>query len=103
MLAKWQVDKDDIPLQRLNCNEFAKAQCWTVVKKFSEKGVSGFKVSSEGQDAIQETKAAASKKEFDVLFVFMFDCIGRWEDETPFVIEWFVKHGIEVCRTQEGK
>ena len=26
----------------------------------------------------------------------MFDRIGRIDDETPFVVEWFVKHGIEV-------
>ncbi len=101
--TKGQVDKDDIPMQRLKCNEFAKAQGWTVVKEFSEKGVSGFKVSSEDRDAIQEIKAAASRKEFDVLLVFMFDRLGRREDETPFVVEWFVKHGIEVWSTQEGE
>lgn len=101
--TKGQVDKDDIPMQRLKCNEFAKAQGWMVVKEFSEKGVSGFKVSSEDRDAIQEIKAAASRKEFDVLLVFMFDRLGRREDETPFVVEWFVKHGIEVWSTQEGE
>ena len=85
--TKGQVDKDDIPMQRLKCNEFAKAQGWSVVKEFSEKGVSGFKVSSEDRDAIQEIKAAASRKEFDVLLVFMFDRLGRREDETPFVVE----------------
>ena len=35
--------------------------------------------------------------------VFMFDRIGRIDDETPFVVEWFVKHGIEVWSTQEGQ
>ena len=29
--------------------------------------------------------------------VFMFDRIGRIDDETPFIVEWFVKKaGIEV-------
>lgn len=60
-------------------------------------------MSSENRDAIQEIKAAASRKEFDVLLVFMFDRLGRREDETPFVVEWFVKHGIEVWSTQEGE
>lgn len=101
--TKGQVDKDDIPMQRLKCNEFAKAQGWSIVKEFSEKGISGFKVSSEDRDAIQEIKTAASNKEFDVLLVFMFDRLGRREDETPFVVEWFVKHGIEVWSTQEGE
>lgn len=101
--TKGQVDKDDIPMQRLKCNEFAKAQGWSILKEFSEKGVSGFKVSSEDRDAIQDIKAAAVKKEFDVLLVFMFDRLGRREDETPFVVEWFVKQGIEVWSTQEGE
>ena len=33
----------------------------------------------------------------------MFDRLGRKEDETPFVVEWFVKNGIEVWSTQEGQ
>lgn len=101
--TKGQVDKDDIPMQRLKCNEFAKAQGWSIIKEFSEKGVSGFKVSSEDRDAVQDIKAAALRKEFDVLLVFMFDRLGRKEDEMPFVVEWFVKQGIEVWSTQEGE
>ena len=42
-------------------------------------------------------------KKFDILLVFMFDRIGRIADETPFVVEWFVKQGIEVWSTQEGQ
>lgn len=33
----------------------------------------------------------------------MFDRIGRIADETPFVVEWFVKNGIRVWSTQEGE
>ena len=33
----------------------------------------------------------------------MFDRLGRIEDETPFVLEWFVKHGIEVWSVTEGE
>ena len=60
-------------------------------------------MSSEDRDAVQDIKAAALRKEFDVLLVFMFDRLGRKEDETPFVVEWFVKQGIEVWSTQEGE
>ena len=35
--------------------------------------------------------------------VFMFDRLGRREDEIPFVVEWFVKQGVEVWSTQEGE
>lgn len=33
----------------------------------------------------------------------MFDRLGRREDETPFVVEWFVKNGVEVWSTKEGQ
>ncbi|MDR0347627.1 MAG: recombinase family protein, partial [Coriobacteriales bacterium] len=33
----------------------------------------------------------------------MFDRLGRIDDETPFVLEWFVKHGIEVWSVHEGQ
>lgn len=33
----------------------------------------------------------------------MFDRLGRREDETPFVVEWFVKNGVEVWSAKEGQ
>lgn len=60
-------------------------------------------MSANDRDAIQELKEAALNNEFDILLVFMFDRIGRIDDETPFVVEWFVKHGIEVWSSQEGQ
>ena len=101
--TKGQVDKDDIPMQKTSCREFAERNGWTILKEFQEKGVSGFKVSASDRDAIQDLKTAAEKKEFDILLVFMFDRIGRIDDETPFVVEWFIKHGIEVWSVNEGE
>ena len=101
--TKGQVDKDDIPMQKTSCREFVERNGWTILKEFQEKGVSGFKVSASNRDAIQDLKAAAEKKEFDVLLVFMFDRIGRIDDETPFVVEWFIKQGIEVWSVNEGE
>lgn len=92
--TKKQVDKNenDIPMQKNACHDFVIRQNdWSILKEFSEKGVSGYKVSAQNRDAIQELKDAAVKNEFDVLLVFMFDRIGRIDDETPFVVEWFVK------------
>lgn len=90
-------------MQREACREFAQRMGWIVGKEFLEKGVSGFKVSATDRDAIQELKAAAIRHEFNILLVFMFDRIGRIDDETPFVVEWFVKHGIRVWSVQEGE
>lgn len=107
--TKRQVDKDkdsnenDIPMQKQACHRFAEQNGWVIVKEFLEKGVSGFKVSADDRDAIQDLKAAAERKEFDILLVFMFDRLGRRQNETPFVVEWFAAQGIEIWSTQEGQ
>lgn len=97
--------ESDIPMQRDACHEFVKHMPdWKIVKEFEEKGVSGFKVSAKDRDAILDLQEAAMKKKFDILLVFMFDRIGRIDDETPFIVEWFVKTaGIEVWSVQEGE
>ena len=103
--TKGQVDKqDDIPMQRRECMDFIERQKdWQFTAEFMEKGVSGYKVSVSKRDAIQEIRALAEKKQFDVLLVFMFDRLGRREDETPFLVQWFIEHGIEVWSTREGQ
>jgi len=98
-----QVDKEDIPMQREACREFAKSKGWVVTEEFFEKGISGYKVSSENREALQIIKKAAIQKQFDILLVFMFDRLGRRDDETPFVVEWFVKNGIKVWSVAEGE
>ena len=101
--TKGQVDHDDIPMQKIACRKFAQQQGWRVVMEKAEKGVSGSKVSASKRDVIQELRTAASNREFDVLLVYMFDRLGRIESETPFVLEWFVQHGIEMWSTHEGQ
>ena len=65
--------------------------------------MSGHKVRAENRDKVQIIKEYAKQGKFDILLVFMFDRIGRIADETPFVVEWFVKTGIRVWSTQEGE
>ena len=103
--TKKQVDKqkDDIPMQKIACHDFVEDKGWVIVKEFYEKGVSDFKVSAANRDAIVELKEYAIEREFDVLLVYMFDRLGRIDSETPFVLEWFVEHGIEVWSVQEGQ
>ncbi len=100
-----QVDKvkDDIPMQREACHAFAEEHGWMIVMEKYEKGVSGYKVSAENRDAIQDLKEAAMKQEFDILLVFMFDRLGRMQNETPFVVKWFADQGIEVWSVNEGE
>lgn len=103
-----QVDHDDqnqadIPMQRKACHEFAERMSWTIVREEQETGVSGFKVSAVDRDKLQLVKDHAEKGMFDILLVFMFDRLGRKSDETPFVVEWFVKKGIKVWSVNEGE
>ena len=69
-----QVEKDDIPMQKEACHEFAERQGWEIVKEFSEKGVSGFKVSAKQRDAIQEIQREAALNAFDILY----SCLTGW-------------------------
>jgi DNA invertase Pin-like site-specific DNA recombinase len=98
------ADKLDIPLQKQECHTFIAAKLdWKLYRELSELGVSGYKVSAKKRDAIQEIQQEALDGKFDVLLVYMFDRLGRIDDETPFIVEWFVKHGIEVWSTKEGE
>ena len=93
----------DIPMQRKECHRFAEEKGWQIIHEEQEDGVSGHKVRAENRDKLQIIKEHAKQKKFDILLVFMFDRIGRIADETPFVVEWFVKNGIRVWSTQEGE
>ena len=99
-----QVDHDDIPMQRIACREFINQHPdWVLVEEISEKGVSGYKTKTEDRDALTRIKEKVLAKKFDILLVFMFDRIGRRDNETPFVVQWFVENGIEVWSTKEGE
>jgi DNA invertase Pin-like site-specific DNA recombinase len=103
-----QVDHDeqnqaDIPMQRKACHEFAERMGWNIIREEQENGVSGYKVSAADRDKIQLIREHVEQGKFDILLVFMFDRIGRKAEETPFVVEWFVKKGIRVWSVNEGE
>ena len=101
--SNGQVIKDDIPMQKEACRNYAESQGWTIEKEFLEKGVSGFKVSADDRDEVQELLAAAQRKEFEILLIYKLDRLGRIESETPLVLQAFIKLGIEVWSTVEGQ
>ena len=102
--TKNQVEENDIPMQRSACCDFvSRKPGWFIKREFMELGVSGFKTSANDRDQLQELKACAERKEFDVLLVFMFDRLGRRDDETPFVLRWFAENGIEIWSVKEGQ
>ena len=90
-------------MQRRACHRFCEEKGWSIVHEEQEEGISGHKVRAENRDKFQIIKEHAKQGKFNILLVFMFDRIGRIADETPFVVEWFVKNGIRVWSTQEGE
>ncbi|MCM3171188.1 recombinase family protein [Paenibacillus sp. MER 99-2] len=102
--TKGQLDGNDILMQQRSCRAMIENQeGWKLVKEYTERGVSGFKVSASNRDVIQQAKEDAENGLFDVLLVFMFDRLGRKDDETPFVLEWFVNKGIEMWSVIDGQ
>lgn len=94
----------DIPTQRKACQDFIDSKSgWALVKEYTEKGVSGFKKKSSERDELQQILLDAGNNKFDVLLVFMFDRLGRLEDDTPFFIQALVNAGVEVWSVQEGQ
>ena len=98
-----ELNQADIPVQRKACRDFAEKMGWVIVNEEQETGVSGYKVSANDRDKLQLIKKRAEQGKFDILLVFMFDRLGRKSDETPFVVEWFVKHGVRVWSVNEGE
>ena len=95
---------DDIPMQTKACAEFIKKQStWKLEREYAEKGVSGYHKSADERDTLVQLKKDAAAGKFDILLVFMFDRLGRREDETPFIVEWLVQQGIEVWSVNEGQ
>lgn len=103
MSDKEVVEKNDIPMQRIACQTFAQKRGWGILREFSEKGVSGYKLTMQQRDAVMEIREDAVAGKFDILLVYMFDCIGRRDDEMPFVVEWLVSNGVYVWSICEGE
>lgn len=102
--TKKQTYNNDIPVQRKACEKFIKLQeDWLLAKEYLELGVSGYKLSEKERDVLQTIKKDVCNKEIDVLLVFLFDRIGRREEETPFVVKWLIDQGIEVWSVNEGQ
>ncbi len=104
--SKQQTDREhdfDIPQQKSILLPYVESQGWELVKVFTEGGVSGFKVSANNRDAIQDIKKMADKHEFDCLVIYMSDRLGRIADETPLIVSYLNQRGIIVYSYTEGE
>ena len=78
-----QKVEDDIPMQKEACHRYKEYHPdWEIKAEYLEKGVSGFKVSADERDEIQNLLSAAKNKEFDILLIYKLDRLGRIESET---------------------
>lgn len=99
-----QTYNNDIPVQKRACRKFIKTKKdWVLEKEYTELGVSGYKLTAKERDVLQTIKKDVCNKEIDVLLVFLFDRIGRREEETPFIVKWLIDNGIEVWSVNEGQ
>ncbi len=102
--TKKQTYNNDIPVQKKACRQFIqKRDDWILTKEYLELGVSGYKLGEKERDILKTIKRDVANNKIDILLVFMFDRIGRREDETPFVVKWFIEQGIEVWSVNEGQ
>ncbi len=103
--TKKQVNiEDDIPMQRNACMEFIKKrEEWELNKEYIEPGVSGYHKGLNERKVLQEVIKDVGEKNIDVLLVFMFDRLGRKDDETPFLLKRIVECGVEVWSVCEGQ
>ena len=80
-----QVDKDDIPMQKQCCREFAEKQDWTIVKEFSEKGVSGFKTAAKDRMPFRRSSGMPLKVSSTS---FWCSCLTVWADVMMRLPSW---------------
>lgn len=102
--TRKNIEEADIPTQRTACMKFiGQHPEWEYTKEYVEIGVSGFKNTIEERDKLLEAKDDIANGMIDVLLVFMFDRLGRIEEETPIVVKSFVDMGAEVWSVREGQ
>lgn len=106
--TKQQVNRNDnnevdLPTQRNACMRLVEQHPdWEFVKEYQEVG-SAYNNSFEHRDKLMEANADIENGIINVFVCFMFDRIGRIEQETPAVVEHFVVCGAEVWSTKEGQ
>jgi DNA invertase Pin-like site-specific DNA recombinase len=102
--SKKQTDSEnDIPLQRNILKPWAEKQGYEFICEKVEGGVSGFKVHAADRDALNEIKAMADRREFDILGIYNSDRLGRIAAETPLVVEYLNAREIKVISYTEGE
>ena len=88
ILYRVSTDRQDESLQVNICQGFCKNHNMDIVEEYREIDVSGFKTPlARRYELLKILNRAETKKDFDVLVVYLHDRLGRREDETPQVVQ----------------
>jgi len=94
--------EETLPIQRAAVREFVAQRGWSLVQEYAEEGVSGFKVSADDRDVLQQAFRDAKAGQWQALVVFKADRLSRNAFEYPVVIDRFRKIGCEVWSVKDG-
>lgn len=100
-----QVKRDGeetLPVQRAAVREFVAQQGWSLVQEYAEEGVSGFKVSADERDVLQQAFRDARAGQWQALIIFKADRLSRNAFEYPLVIDRFRRIGCEVWSVKDA-
>jgi len=102
-LYRCSTDMQDLKVQQETCRKFDKEKEFDIYLEIEEEDISGYKLSLNQRVGLLEILTRAENKEFDVLVIYMFDRLGRREDETPFIIQKLYELGIQVYTANDGQ
>lgn len=103
ILYRVSTDRQELEAQKSKCRKFCKESEYELIDEIYEHGVSGYKKSLKDRKGIVELIARAENNEYDVLIVFMFDRLGRREDETPILIQQLSKNNVDIYIASTGE
>jgi len=95
ILYRISTDRQDETLQINVCQKFCMDSKMIIVEEYREIDVSGFKTPlTQRVELLKILARADTKKDFDVLVVYLHDRLGRREDETPTIVPSLAKSGV---------
>lgn len=96
ILYRCSTDRQDLKDQQETCRRFCANKNFKIIDEIEEEDVSGYKLALAQRIGLLEVLTKAEEGLFDNLVVFMFDRLGRREDETPFIIQKLHDCGIKI-------
>lgn len=97
-LAQDSPEKTSLDTQMEACRQLAEREGWTIVGEVRDRS-SGGNLRRPGMD---EVRARAKSREFDLLVANSQDRISRMQTDTAILYTEFVKHKINIWTVQEG-